>query len=304
MATSVSTHPTAQMLLSNLNANDTSFLARSIRDLDPRKTASFDLQSFNFQSKLWLVAAGVTFVAFTALAAGAFFYAGVFLPAYVPFAGIGALILAMPVANFVKNFLEYSKASNSQALKHQALQEYFEAENLQTPLQQQNNLAARGIAWHQIPNMANPSNLSKLNPILAQAKYLDDKMQKEVELKQKFTDQARGLVTAGFHLNRQEIYDLRNAALAIEDRALQTKVHAAFVNAVLRKSNYNGALEDIATVSDVAYSERVLGEALGDLAGVNTFITFKNRNIVPISYADVKRMSVAELGQRLLVAMP
>ena len=303
MATSIGIRPTAQTLLSNLNANDTSFLARSIRDLDTRKTASFDFQSFHFQSKLWLVAAGVTFVAFTALAAGAFFYAGMFLPAYVPFVGIGALICAMPVANFVKNFLEYSKISSSEAVKYQTLQDYFETLNLDTPLQQQNSLAARGIVWNQIPNMANPSNLSKLNPILAQACYLDDKMQNEVALKQKYIADASELARTDFLKNRQEIYELRNTALAMEDRALQTKVHAAFVNAVLRKSNFNGGLENIATITDVGYNERSLGDALGDSTGVNTFITFKNRNITSISYADVKRMSVAELGQRLVVAM-
>jgi len=145
--------------------------------------------------------------------------------------------------------------------------------------------------------------LSKLNPILAQAKFLDDKIQEDMKSKQELTDEARDLANTNFSVNRQQIYDLRNTALIMEDRALQTKVHAAFVNAVLRKSNYNGTLADIAAITDVGFHERILGDALGDPTGVSAFITFKNRNIAPISHADVKRMTIAELGQRLVAAM-
>lgn len=302
MATSITicTRPTAQTLINALSETDNSFLARSIKDLDSSKAGTY-----NMHSKLWLVAAGVTFVAFTALAAGAFFYAGLFLPTYVPFVGLGSLILAMPVANFVKNFLEYSEASRKEAQKYSTLLEHFEQQNKKTTPQLQNELLSRGILWHQIPGIQqrDPEALTKLIPVLAQAKFLDDKIQEELDSKEKLTTDARDLARANFAENRQKIYDLRSTALFIEDRALNTKVHAAFVNAVLRKSNYNGTLDDVASLTDVGYHERILGDALNDPTGVNTFITFKNRNISPITHADVKRMTVAELGQRFVAAL-
>lgn len=294
----ISSRPNAQALISALPPNDNSFLSRCIIDLDPSK-----LCTYKTHSTLWLVAAGVTFVAFTALAACAFFYAGMFLPAYVPFVGIGALVLAMPVANFVKNFLEYSEFARKEGVKFSTLQTNFEQVNAKTAQQLQNDLAARGIAWHQIPGISNPESLSKLTPILAHAKYLDDKMQEELAQKQELIQQAADLERANFSENRGKIFDLRGAALLAEDSSLKTKVNAAFTNAVLRKSNYNGALEDIATVTDIVFPERLAAEALGETTHTSVFIQFKNRSITSISHADVKRMTIAELGQRLVTAL-
>lgn len=297
---SVSLRPSASELIAALTPNDNSFLSSRILDLDPRK-----LSTYRTHSTLWLVAAGATFVAFTALAGSTFFYAGMFLPTYVPFVGIGALLLAMPVANFVKNFLECSEASRKEGVKFSKFQTNFENINAKAIHHLQNDLAARGIVWHQIPGVqrANPESLSKLNPLLAWAQYLDDKMQEEMALKQDLTQEARDLANTHFSKNRQKIYDLRNAALFAEDRALQTKVNAAFTNAVLRKPNYSGSLADIVTVTDVGYHERILGEALSDPTVTSEFIKFKSRHFTPISYADFKRMTIAELGQRLVAAM-
>src|SRR5581483_1557081 len=300
-STTLNSRPSATQLIGSLIANDKSLLSDSIRDLDPSKVCTYKTHS-----TLWMIAAGVTFVAFTALASSTFFYAGMFLPTYVPFVGIGVLLLAMPVANLVKNFLEYSEVSRKEGIKYSKLQTNFEKINAKSVQLLQNDLAARGIVWHQIPSIqrTNPESLSKLNPILARAQYLDEKMQEELLLKQNLTQQARDLASANFSENRQKVYDLRSAALFAEDRALQTKVSAAFANAVLRNPNYKGDLDDIATLTNVGYHERVLGEALNEPTAISEFIKFKNRNFTPITHADVKRMTVAELGQRLFAAIP
>lgn len=277
-----------------------SFLARCTEDLNLSKITALE-----WQSTLWKVAAGVTFVAFTALVIVATI--GLGTTVYVPVIGIVALVMAMPVAEFVKKLLKYSENAKIEAENYRTIQAYHAQIELaaRQPLSTSNELQNRGINCQQIPGIqGHPERLAALHPMLARAKFLDDAIKKHFEMRDKLTAQTRRLATDNFAENREIIYDLRNSALFSEDRALQTKIEAAFVNAVLRKYDFNGTLDDIATLTNISYIERALGNELNDTTGTASFLNFKNRNIAPITHADVKRMSVAELGQRIALAMP
>lgn len=301
-ASSITLHsPTASDLQTTANSSSPkSFLSRCIEDLSPSKVSSLTIQS-----KLWLVAAGVTFVAYTGIAAAGFVIAGVLAPAYAPFVAIGALLLVAPVANFMKNLLLYADNSEKEANKYLAIQQHYKGLSIQTPLQIFANLRDRGINWIQIPgqDLASPEKIATLNPLLAHAQFLDDKIQKELGLRDSLSLEAKKLAIANFSENRSQIYDLRNAALFAEDRAMETKVEAAFVNAVLRKGDHNGSLDDVASLTRIAYQERILANELNDSSGTNEFLTFKNRNLTPITFNDVKNMTVSDLGQRLFAAL-
>ncbi len=303
MATSsiaFSSHTTTQPQTVVPTSSAKSFSSRCIEDLSPDKISTMDRQS-----TLFLVLAGVAVVAFTALAVAGFVATGVLAPAYIPLAGLGALLCAMPAAEGVKNLLKWSENSGKEANKYRAIQHHYQELSNRTSLDTQVDLMNRGIVWFQIPGIqiAHPENLASLDPILAQAKYLDDKIQEHLRMKDTLTADARDLANADFAKNRQKIYDLRNSALSEEDKALEAKIQAGFVNAVLRKSDYNGTLEDIASLSHISYHERILGNELRDPSGVNEFLTFKDRNLAPITFDDVKTMTVAQLGQRLVAAM-
>ena len=81
------------------------------------------------------------------------------------------------------------------------------------------------------------------------------------------------------------------------------EIEAAFVNAVLRKGDFNGVLEDVASMTDNSSIDRILANAVNQGTRMNQFLTFKNRALTPITFEDVKRLSVAELGQRIVAAM-
>ncbi len=303
MATSsiaLSSHTATQPQTAVPTSSPKSFLSRCIEDLSPDKISTMDRQS-----TLFLVLAGVAAVAFIALAVGAFVVTGIVAFSYTPLVGLGALFCAMPVAEGFKNLLKWSENSGKEANKYRAIQHHYGELSNRTSLETQVDLMNRGIAWFQIPGIqiAHPENLASLNPILAQAKYLDDKIQEHLQTKDTLTADARDLASADFAKNRQKIYDLRNSALTEEDRAMETKIQAGFVNAVLRKSDYNGTLEDIASLTHIGFQERMLGNELADPSGVNEFLTFKDRNLTPITFNDVKTMTVAQLGQRLVAAM-
>lgn len=282
------------------NVPDNSFLARCKQDLDPSNATSY-----NRQSTLWLVAAGVTFVAFTALAITAFVYSSLMFAASAPFVALGSLVLAFPAANIVKNFLEYSKSSAAHANRYQTIQGHYATLSQKTPHQIQDELAARGITWLQIPGMAagSPQNVTALNPLLAQAKYLDEKIQEMYLSKQDLINEARNLATTNFAANQNNISNLRLTALFTENKILHTKIQAAFTNAVLRKGNFGGSLEDIADLTEITPVDHALADACSDQTGINNFLIFKRPYTPPITYMDVQRMTIPELGSRLVMTL-
>jgi hypothetical protein len=302
MATSIAHHSQATTLSQTAQsaAASKSFYNQCFENLSPDK-----ISTAKRWSNLYLVAAGVTFVAFTALSAGLFAAAGFLAPLYVPFVGIGALLSALPVVNFVKKFLESSQDCDKQAIKYRSIQQHHNTLTQQGPQNAHLNLIRRGITWFQIPGQAlnHPDDIAAIYPILAHAMYLDDKIQEDLQTKERLTNEANTLVGADFTANRQTIYELRTAALFTEQRAMETKVEAAFVNAVLRKANFNGSLEDIASLTRVNYFDRMLGNELNSGAAVNEFLTFKNRNLASITFNEVKTLTVAQLGQRIATAI-
>jgi hypothetical protein len=309
MALSVSSASQAASLPQSATAARSSFLQQCVKDLAPE-----NISIMNRQSTLWTVAAAATFVAFTAISVCAFVYAGLFLPAYMPVVGLTTLVLAIPTANYAKTFLEYSVQSKKEADACREIRNNYADLGKATPHAIQHELMTRGIKWWEIPGMsfAHPENVSTLTPLLAKARQLDSVVRRHMTSMTECSNQALQLYKrpadgsaprSETMEGRREIYDLRNAALFSQDRALETKIQAAFVNAVLRKSDFRGTLGDIATLSNIHYNERLPGIALGQESTVNDFLTFKNRTLAPISHDDVKRLSVAELGQRIATAM-
>ena len=285
---------------SSTAAPNKSFFNRCIEDISTE-----NVSSLNRKSTHQLIAAVVTVVAFTALAVGAFVAATVFMPIYAPFVAITALMLALPVGNYVKDFLEHSKTAGNEAKKYEAMQ--LDAQKIaeQSPIQIQAELFRRGINWFQIPGLkaSQPETFADLSPVLAHAHYLDAVVQNELKTKDQNLANADKLAKEDFVKHRLVIDQHRKDALAAEDRAMDAKIQSAFVNAVLTKPSFAGTLEDIASLTGITYHERMLGNAVGNSSEVDAFLKFKNNKFAPITYNDVKTMHIAELGKRLSAAM-
>lgn len=277
-----------------------SYLSLCIQDLSPDKVSTF-----NTQSTLWKAAAVVTVVAFMALAVVVFVSANIFMPIYAPLTAITALLMAAVVYPYVKSFLNFSEEAHKEAEKHKTIQHNYTELSKRSIVQIQQELAGRGIQWTQIPTIPShqPEKLADLNPLLAQAKYLDTKIEEDMKHKESMGQEASALFKNNPAENRNKIHELRHGALFAEHRALQTKIQAAFVNAVLRKGDYNGSLETIGSQAPINYEERILGNALGGDPSINDFFTFKDRSIDPLSYQDVKTLNISQLGQRLIAGL-
>lgn len=283
---------------SSTASSKTSYLNRCVEDLSQDKVASFERKA-----TLWKIISVVSTVAFFALAIGAFIATSILAPISAPFVGIGAILLALPASQQVKKFLEWSQAAQNEAEKYKAIQRNYTDLNGRTPQQLGCLLSQMGIIWDRIPGMGieHPENLSRLNPLLAQAQYLEKQTEYWTNLREEHANKARQLPNATDPEKKEKMIE-RHLALICEDEALNFKIQNAFVNAVLRKSDFCGTLENLGTLAKINYEERTLGNALDD-PNANQIFTFNNRNLTPITFNDIKTMSVADLGQRIFAAM-
>jgi hypothetical protein len=301
MATSVTSAPSqVTSSSSSITAQTrTSYLNRCVEDLSPDKVAHFEKKVQH-----WDTISIVSTVAFFALAIGAFIAASILAPVYAPFVGIGAILLALPASQKIKQFQEWSQAAQNEADKYKEIQRNYTDLTGQTPQELQRILLSIGIIWIQIPGIEvqHPEYLSRLNPLLARAKYLEKQTEYWIHLRDQHANEARLLQTDTTDSTKDKKAIARHLALKCEDDAMNFKIQSAFVNAVLRKSDFCGTLEDLGTLSKCNYEDRALGNALNDPT-VNQILTFNNRNLAPITFNDLKTLSVADLGQRIFAAM-
>ena len=274
------------------------YLNRCIEDLSPDKVTHLE-----GKSNRWHIVSIVSTVAFFALAIGGFIAMSILFPAYAPFAGIGALLLAIPAVQQVQKFQEWSQDAWNEAKKYKEIQHNYADLTRLTPQQMQCLLSRMGIIWYHIPGMEiqHPENLARLNPLLAQSKYLEEQTKYWMDFRDKYANESQQLLPTT-EAEKNEKMMLRHQALSCDDMAINFKIQNAFINAVLRNPGFKGTLADLGTLSKSHYTERALGNALNDPT-VNQKLTFNTRNLAPISFNDVKTMSVADLGQRIFAAM-
>jgi hypothetical protein len=303
MAASTALHPYRATHPQSSTATSTqpSFSTQCIEDLSPDKVSSSKKWSI-----VYLVAAGATAVAYTIFAAGLSATAAILAAPYAPFVSLGAILGALPIANFVKTLLESSQSCEKEANQYRAIQECHQTLIQQGPQNAHVELMRRGINWANIPGQSihRPNDVAAVYPVLARAIYLDRKAQEDVQLKEDLIHQADVLESDQSYVeHRQKAYELRNAALFTEQRAMEAKIEAAFADAVLRKGNFNGSLKDVGFLSSDNAIERMLRSALNGSSGAHGFFTFANRNLAPITFNEVRTMTVAQLGQRIAAAM-
>lgn len=275
-----------------------SFRGRCIEVLSPDK-----IGSLNLRSDLWHAATVASFIGFIVLSAGAYIAAQIFFPVYAPVVALSAFLLALSGASFLKKFNDWSKEYTAEAHRCIQIQHHYRDLATVRPCELQAELQNRGIDWTQIPGVSSqqPDSLSATKPLLAHARYLDGVMKKYFDEKASKGAEAAKLAAEDFGANYVKISEIRGEALFAEECGLKAKIDAAFLNAVLRKGDFNGDLETVAERIPVPWFERIRGQALGQTA--DPVILFKNRTLAPITHSEVVSASVADLGQRFAVAM-
>ena len=276
------------------STNQTTYLNRCIENLVPERVTSHEAQATK-----WRVIATISTVAFFALAIGAFIATSIFLPAYLPIAGISAILMAIPAVQQVQKLMAWAEDAQAEANKYRGIQHEYADLNAKQPVELQRELLKMGILWTQIPGIQvqHPEQLSQLNPLLAHAKYLENQTKAWMDQKDQHANEAQQAANEPQKKAQEQRYALR-----CEDIALTCKIKNAFYQAILRNPGFNGTFDSLGALSKNSFEERMLGSALNDPAASRMF-TFNNAAIVPITYADAKALTVAELGQRFFTAM-
>lgn len=276
------------------------FLSRCVQELDPNTVSEFE------STAKWKdIAALGTIVAFTALAIGAFILTGVFLsPLYLPIAGISALLLAPTAFTFYNKFDQEAEFAKLEAAKHTEIQRHYQDLTSKTPVQIQEALLQKGINWLQIPGMtaANPQRLDEIKPLIARHLYWEGQIQAAETKKQEHQTKLQNLRAGNPEENRENLFITGQAILQSERLIADAKLKCGFLNAVLRKPNFAGGMSEVGTMSTLSTEERLVAGALGD-PNANQLFAFNNRAVQALTIDDVKRMNVAQLGQRIVAAM-
>jgi hypothetical protein len=270
---------------SNDNPKKPTYLSRCIEDLSLSKVASCERKAL-FWNIIWHVSA----VAFTTLAVGTFLAISVHVPIYAPFVGIGSLLLAASVVEWIKQFKQWSETAHNEGEKYRAIQREYTDLKGQTREAVQRMLSQMGIT-------CDPSECLRLTPLLAQANYLEKKTLCWVGAKTR--NAAKAIESPNIAMYR---------VLECEDQILNLKIQNAFVHAVLRKPDFCGTLKDLGNLAEFNYQDRLIRKALSNPTDLvnpngNDLFTFYNLNLAPITSKDVETMTVADLGQRFFAAM-
>ena len=254
------------------------------------------ISSFQTKSTLWQVASVATLVAFSVLAVSSFCAVGIFAPIYVPIAGLTAVLLLRPVNKAYKLFELWSDEAHARAEQLKDIKSHYLEISPLNSVQLQLNLQQKGIFLSTVEH--SPADLQTLKPLIARHQFWEGHVRDiQTKIQGKLNEATR--LTTG---NRAEIYELRCHALELEKQALEAKVKNAFISAVIRRPAFAGTPEDIGTFSKLSAQERAIGNAV-NTASVNEFFTFKRSGFAALTADEVKRLTVAELGTRLIAAM-
>lgn len=274
----------------------TTFLQRCQQELDPSL-----LRSAQCKEILWKTAALVTVVAFSVLVVGTFAIAlQVGTPALIPIGGVVCLLLVDVVQAIHKLFSTWAANATERVKQLKGINGHYQQLSASNPTQIQHLLQHKGI-YHVTGMQQNDPNLNALKVLIAHHLFWDDYNREWTTKKQEKLDLAAKLHQESYVDNCDEIYELRSEALDFEQQALEAKVKAAFVNAVIRHPQFTRELNDVGTFSPQTGQER----AIGMLSGVQSachFFTFKS-NLSPLTYDQVKELSIADLALRISFGM-
>jgi hypothetical protein len=272
-------------------APEKTYLQRMTESLDPQR-----IQAEEDIASRWSFAAKATAVFFSVLSLGgviatAVLFSHLIVP--VTLGAVGLLGCAAIASHLLQNEADEIL---EQVAEPKAISAHLPA--FSEPQQIQQYLAQNGIGNQR------PEDLLRLKPVIAYHQYQHTLFEKHTRQAQENCQKANRIAAetaAKPEPNLELQKDLLNATFnricsdCQESLALQAKMKMAFITAAIVRPNYTGDLETIGMDFNLNFFH------IGNPA--NHIFIFKNRNLAPITVAELRQMRVAELGQRFAAAM-
>ncbi|MBS0652955.1 MAG: hypothetical protein JSR39_05430 [Verrucomicrobia bacterium] len=301
--------------LSSSQAQPRNFLHRCVQELDPEVAANHESDAYwsDLAAKAALVAIGIFGVA-TIVGIG--LVSTVNLPIALfalPFVFPATLFVGNTAADYYWKYSEDSAKSQQKADKLRGIaQEYHSLpENAAlTGIK----LATMHIQWNRIPGVQQPEDLNRLRPLIARYEYWRKQQEGFESNVNTLTAEASrianptGDATPEIEIDPETQLNLaataRLRALKAQENALASKAYAAFMHAVILRPEYAGSgFNDVAKVkfnlSASALIENNLARQFNE-PGADHFIVFQDRNIQPITIAEIRDNPIHVVAQRFV----
>jgi hypothetical protein len=304
MAIAALPNTTPAAALTAAAAPEITCLQRMTENLDPQR-----IQAEEDIASRWSFAAKATAVFFSVLALGGVIATAVLLSHLVVPAALAAVGLLGGAAIAYYLFQDKAEKILEQVAEPKAISAHLAS--FTSPLQIQQYLVLNGIGFV----FNRPLDLLRLKPFFAYHQYYKTQFEQHSRLSQQNSQDANRLTNelavklhplGGLPLPQAEsdILALRNDSIKCgslqvsaaheESKARYAKIQMAFITGLIHRPEYTGTLE-------------TLGEALNPSPLFNgdadRIFVFRNRNLAPITVAELRQVSVAVLGERFAAAM-
>ena len=266
-------------------------LQRMTEYLDPER-----IQAEEDTASPWSFAAKVTAAFFSVVALGSVIATAVLFSHLIVPVTLGAVGMLGCAAIVSHLFQDKAEEILEQIEEPKAVSAHLPA--FAAPQQIQHYLTQNGIGNQR------PEDLLRLKPLLAHHAYLHTLVEKHTGKAQEHFQKANR-IAAETTLKPEQSFEIQKGLLDVtfwricsddqESDALKAKIKMAFINAAILCPDYKDDLETIG----MNFNRNLFH--LGNPA--NHIFIFKNRNLAPITVAELRQMRVAELGQRFAAAM-
>lgn len=281
-----------------VTASEPTMLQKITERIDPAQIQRLENTVFGFSTAAKATAIFFSAAAFVGFVGTAVLAAHLIIPvavgAFALLAGTAFVCrLFQSVAHIAQNSLDESKEIQSYQMR------------LRTPQDVRNSLILKGIQWNTIQGIQNESDLLRLTPLIA----LHDKIEADIAHQER-TGQEKvyeanrlALELGHAEVDCSNCIDLTKKAVdyairrveanEAESNALSKKIEAGFINALIRRPNYTGTIDQFGCDFSYPPSNNPASYAF----------VFKVRNLSMITTQELNSMRVAQLGLRFAEAM-
>ncbi len=285
-----------QIIQPSANASETMLLQKITERLDPAQIQHYENTAFGFSS-----AAKATAIFFSVASLGGFIATVILLPHLIIPVAIGAFTLLACTAIVSRVLQTVSDLAQNTADESKEIQAF--QTRLRTPLDVRNSLILKGIQWNSISGVQNEADLLRLTPLIALHDKIDADIAKDERANQEKVYEANRLAleitrdegSNCIELSKKAVdYVFRRAeATEVEADALSKKIEAGFINALIRRPEYTGTIDRFGLDFTHPPSNHPASYAFA----------FKNHNLAPITFQELRAIRVGQLGLRFAAAM-
>lgn len=273
------------------------FFNHLIETIDLAKIPEYEKKSACWRTAAIVIAIVLPLIAVGILTTAIFTFTSVF----VITTGIVSIALISITIALYKIFNRFARQAEKETSQLKGIEEQLQKIDHFTPAE------FHRLLWDQnhmiptdIPIFANDPELKTIKPLLAFQRYLDERIGYFEGEKQKILNHLSSATATTF--GRWEKVEWQQKALKFEYSMYQSKLLNSYLNAILRKPNHVGNLEELGQRVDLLHFKILISNDTPIPLSSHFFI-FNNNAVDPLTFEIMRDQDIAWIGQRMATAM-